>query len=192
MRPEIEVAKLIVSCDSQVVKEVELDKERMTLGRKAHNDIVVDHKAVSGQHASILVMHDDAILEDLGSTNGTFVNGQKVYRHKLVHGDKIVVATYEMEYLATPPKPARSGWIEVGSGAHAGKKLPLTKPLTTVGKPGTAVVAISFASGTYFASNIEGETGAQVNGSSLSGAPLRLEHGDVINLAGTHMTFHAR
>lgn len=184
------MAKLIVSCESQVLKEVELDKERMTLGRKAHNDIVVEHKAVSGQHASILVSLDDAILEDLGSTNGTFVNGQKIYRHKLVQGDKIVIATYELEFVASPPRPPRSGWIEVGSGAHVGKKLPLTKPLTTVGKPGTAVVAISFAAGTYFAANIEGETGAQVNGSSLS-APQRLEHGDVINLAGTRMTFHA-
>ncbi len=186
------MAKLIVRNESVVIKEVELDKERMTLGRKAHNDIVVDHKAVSGAHASITVMLEDAILEDLGSTNGTFVNGQKIYRHKLVQGDKIAIATYELEFLASPARPARSGWIEVATGSHAGKKLPLTKPLTTVGKPGTAVVAISFAAGTYFAANIEGEAGAQINGSGLSGTPHRLEHGDVINLAGTRMTFHAR
>src|SRR6476469_4768023 len=145
------------------VSEVELVKERVTIGRKPHNDIVLDHRAVSSAHATLTVMLDDVILEDLGSTNGTFINGQKVYRHKLAEGDKIAIATFELRFVASPMKAMPTGRIEVMNGAHIGKTLALKKPLTTIGKPGAAVVAITYAGGSYSASKIEGEVGPLIN-----------------------------
>ena len=70
------MAKLIMSLDNAVIREVSLDKERFTIGRKAHNDIQIDNLAVSGEHALIVTILNDSFLEDLGSTNGTLVNGK--------------------------------------------------------------------------------------------------------------------
>ena len=69
------MAKLILSLDGQVLREVPLDKERVTIGRKPHNDIPIENLAVSGEHACIVTILNDSFLEDLGSTNGTLVNG---------------------------------------------------------------------------------------------------------------------
>lgn len=186
------MAKIIISSEDKVIQEVELVKERVTIGRKPYNDIVIDHKAVSGQHATITLMLEDAILEDLSSTNGTFVNGEKVYRQKIVDGDKVTIAVFELKYVASPAKIAATGKIEVMNGAHTGKRLALNKPLTTIGKPGSAVVAITYAGGTYAAARIDGEIGPSINGALLEQAPRRLTHGDVLDLAGTRMTFLAK
>jgi pSer/pThr/pTyr-binding forkhead associated (FHA) protein len=186
------VAKIIITSEGKFVREVELVKDRVSIGRKPHNDIALDHRAVSSQHATITVMLDDAILEDLGSTNGTLMKGEKVFRQKLSSGDKVNIAIFELEYLATPPKAMPSGFVEVLNGAHAGKKMSLSKPLTTVGKPGAAVVAITYAGGTYSAAKIDGESAPAVNGIILEDAQLRLVHGDVIDLGGTRMVFLSR
>ncbi len=184
--------KIIVTLEDKVVQEIELVKERVTIGRKPYNDIVIEHRAVSGEHATLTMMLDDAILEDLGSTNGTFMDGKKVFREKLTPGDVVHIATYTLTYLASKAKPAPSGRIEVTSGAHAGKKLALTKPLTTIGKPGSAVMAVTYAGGTYVASRIDVELGPVINGQKLEAEPRRLVHGDLIELAGTRMTFLVR
>ena len=186
------MAKIIISSEDRVIQEVELDKERITIGRKAYNDVVIDHRAVSGQHATITLMLEDAILEDLGSTNGTFVNGEKVYRQKIVDGDKLSIAVFELTYVASPPRIGATGRIEVLSGAHAGKRLALNKPLTTIGKPGSAVVAITYTGGVYSAAKIDGEQGPTINSEPLMDAARSLVHGDVIDLSGTRMTFLSR
>jgi pSer/pThr/pTyr-binding forkhead associated (FHA) protein len=186
------VAKIIITSEGKLIKELELSKERVTIGRKPYNDIVIDHSAVSGQHATITLMLDDAILEDLGSTNGTFCNGEKVYRQKIADGDKVNIAVFELTYVASPPKIAATGKIEVMNGAHTGKRLALNKPLTTIGKPGSAVVAITYAGGAYSAAKIDGEIGPSINGAILEEEGRRLAHGDVLDLAGTRMTFLAK
>ena len=186
------MAKIIISSDNKMIQEVELVKERVTIGRKPYNDIVIDHKAVSGQHATITLMLEDAILEDLGSTNGTFANGEKVYRQKIVDGDKVTIAVFELQYVASPPKIVATGKIEVMNGAHTGKRLALNKPLTTIGKPGSAVVAITYTAGIYSAALIDGEIGPSINGAALEEQGRRLAHGDVLDLAGTRMTFLAK
>ena len=83
------MAKLIMSLDNAVIREVPLDKERFTIGRKAHNDIQIDNLAVSGEHALIVTILNDSFLEDLGSTNGTLVNGNPVKKHILQTNDVI-------------------------------------------------------------------------------------------------------
>lgn len=93
------MAKLILSMDNLVLKEIPLSKERTTIGRKAQNDIQIDNLAISGEHAVIVTILDDSFLEDLDSTNGTFVNGQQVKKHFLQNNDVIELGKYRLKYV---------------------------------------------------------------------------------------------
>ena len=94
------MAKLILSMDGLVLKEIPLAKERITIGRKPHNDIQIDNLAVSGEHAVIVTILADSFLEDLGSTNGTFVNGKTVKKHFLQNNDVIELGKYKLKYMS--------------------------------------------------------------------------------------------
>lgn len=91
-------AKLVLSLNATVLGEYPLDKERITIGRKPTNDIQVDNLAVSGQHAAIITILNDSFLEDLDSTNGTFVNGKLIKKHALKDGDTITIGKHELTY----------------------------------------------------------------------------------------------
>lgn len=91
--------KMIVSIDGVVIKEVQLTKERTTLGRRPYNDIVIDNLAVSGEHAVVHMDEHEVEVEDLGSTNGTYVNGKAVKRLALRNGDTIEVGKYKIRFL---------------------------------------------------------------------------------------------
>jgi pSer/pThr/pTyr-binding forkhead associated (FHA) protein len=93
------MAKLILSLDDQVIKDFEISKERMTIGRKPHNDIQIDNLAVSGEHAMIMTILNDSFLEDLGSTNGTMVNGKAVKKHFLQPDDVVEIGKYKLRYI---------------------------------------------------------------------------------------------
>lgn len=92
-------AKLILSMDGAVLKEYPLSKERMTIGRKAHNDIAIDNLAVSGEHAAIVTILHDSFLEDLDSTNGLEVNGKPTKKHFLQNNDVIEIGKYKLKYI---------------------------------------------------------------------------------------------
>ena len=92
-------AKLILSMDGVVLKEYALNKERMTIGRKPHNDIVIDNLAVSGEHAAVVTILNDSFLEDLDSTNGVAVNGEQIKKHFLQNSDVIEIGKYKLKYL---------------------------------------------------------------------------------------------
>jgi FHA domain-containing protein len=92
--------KLILSMDGLVLKEILLNKERITIGRKPHNDVQIDNLAISGEHASITTILKDAFLEDRNSTNGTYVNGQSIKKHALQNNDVIELGKYRLKYLA--------------------------------------------------------------------------------------------
>jgi len=92
-------AKLILSLNQSVLGEYPLDKERITVGRKPDNDVQVDNLAVSGKHAAIITILNDSFLEDLDSTNGTFVNGKLVKKHALKNGDVITIGKHELKYV---------------------------------------------------------------------------------------------
>lgn len=95
------MARLILTFNKQVVKEFPLMQENsITIGRQDDNSIVVDNLAVSGYHARIDQAGPDYILTDLQSTNGTFVNDQKVVSHKLSHGDNIVVGKHVILFVS--------------------------------------------------------------------------------------------
>ena len=102
------MAKLIMSLDNAVIREVPLDKERFTIGRKAHNDIQIDNLAVSGEHALIVTILNDSFLEDLGSTNGTLVNGNPVKKHILQSNDVIEIGKYKLKFMSEAPTGAAS------------------------------------------------------------------------------------
>ena len=91
--------KMIVSIDGVVIKEVQLTKDRTSLGRRPYNDIVIDNLAVSGEHAVIQLMGNEVYLEDLNSTNGTYVNGKAVKKQLLQHNDTIEIGKYKIKFM---------------------------------------------------------------------------------------------
>jgi hypothetical protein len=187
------VAKLIISRDAQVVQEVELGAGRMTIGRHPHNDIVIAHQAVSSRHAAITNSNGAAMLEDLGSSNGTFVNGHRVASILLSDRDRVTVAAFQLEYVAgAPAAQALLGSIEVVNGASAGKTLSLLKPLTTLGSPGVLVVVISREAGRYYIAQVQGDAVALVNDEAIGRTPRLLRDGDALELTGTRMRFSTR
>ena len=94
------MAKLILSMDGLTLKEIPLTKERTTIGRKPHNDIQIDNLAISGEHAVVVTILNDCFLEDLNSTNGTFVNGQSTKKHFLQNNDVIELGKYRLKFVA--------------------------------------------------------------------------------------------
>jgi pSer/pThr/pTyr-binding forkhead associated (FHA) protein len=253
------MAKLILSMDGLVLKEIPLAKERTTIGRKPHNDIQIDNLAVSGEHAVIVTILNDSFLEDLGSTNGTVVNGNPIKKHFLQNNDVIELGKYKLKFVGeasgasaggdkadfektmvlrpasarqtggealrsapgspraavmpqaaaaatgiadatktVPPAPQPAapraagqplGAIQLLSGANAGKELELTKPLTTLGKPGVQVAVLTRRPQGYFITHVEGAARPNVNGQQIGPAPHALKDHDVIELAGVKMEF---
>jgi FHA domain len=106
------MAKLILSVDGQVLKEYQLSKERTLIGRKPHNDIQIDNLAVSGEHAAIITILNDSFIEDLGSTNGTMVNGKPVKKHFLQNNDVVEIGKHKLKYFNDAPTAATAADFE--------------------------------------------------------------------------------
>ncbi|MDP1613857.1 MAG: FHA domain-containing protein [Sulfuritalea sp.] len=106
------MAKLILSMETTMLKEIPLTKERTTIGRKPHNDIQIDNLAISGEHAVVITILNDSFLEDLGSTNGTFVNGQSVKKHFLQNGDTIELGKYRLKFVSEVPQQTSNADFE--------------------------------------------------------------------------------
>lgn len=100
------MAKLILSLEGSVIREVPLDKERIMIGRKPSNEIQIENLAVSGEHACIVTILNDSFLEDMGSTNGTLVNGNPIKKHILQNNDVIEIGKYKLKYIAEAPAHA--------------------------------------------------------------------------------------
>ncbi|MBZ4210718.1 MAG: FHA domain-containing protein [Comamonadaceae bacterium] len=196
--------KMIVSIDGVVIKEVQLTKDRTTLGRRPYNDIVIDNLAISGEHAVLQLSGSEVYLEDLNSTNGTYVNGKAAKKQMLRNGDSVEVGKYKIKFISDAvddpsPKTAPAGLnddapnvpqaaIKVLSGAAAGRQVPLTKAVTTIGKPGIAVAAITRQQ-RGFVIHVEGAGNPSLNGRPFGSEPVPLKNGDLIELAGTQMQF---
>jgi pSer/pThr/pTyr-binding forkhead associated (FHA) protein len=202
---------LVLTLNQSVLGDFSLDKERLLIGRKPENDIQVDNLAVSGQHAAIITILNDSFLEDLDSTNGTFVNGKLVKKHALKHGDVITIGKHELKYVndeATTDdqdfektmiiRPGMAshaadgdmplGKIQVLSGPGAGKELELKKALITLGRPGVQVAVITRRPQGYFITHVEGKH-PLVNGDTIGAQAHALKDHDVVELAGVKMEF---
>jgi pSer/pThr/pTyr-binding forkhead associated (FHA) protein len=189
--------KMIISLDGAVLREVPLTKDRTTLGRRPYNDIVIDHLAVSGEHAVLQMAGREAWIEDLNSTNGTYVNGKVAKKQQLQSGDTVEIGKYRIQYLdeasqASSAIPASAGTlnaaIKVMSGAAAGREMALVKPVTTIGKPGVAVASITRTQ-VFALAHVEGALQPMLNGVAVGLEPVTLKNGDMIELAGTQMLF---
>jgi len=278
------MARLILSLDNQVLAEYNMTKERYTIGRLPDNDVRIDNPAVSGHHSLIINILNDSFLEDLNSTNGTYVNGKLIKKHALQHGDVITIGHHQLRFsdqqapeteqdefektmvipsgqqnpaqLAkaeraaeaaaamakvsaaadvaaavrldpeeaapltgkpAPKKPAKVepishtataagidpssaprslplAKLQVLSGAFAGRELELTKALTTLGRPGVQVAAITRRAEGYYIVHVEsGKDGdfPLVNGKPIGAQARRLNDNDVVQLAGVKMGFFA-
>ncbi|MDH4074181.1 MAG: FHA domain-containing protein, partial [Gammaproteobacteria bacterium] len=276
------MARLILSLDGQVLAEYNMSKERYTVGRLPNNDVRIDNPAVSGHHSLIINILNDSFLEDLNSTNGTYVNGKLIKKHALQHGDVITIGHHQLRFSdqqtsdneqdefektmvipagqqnaaqlaaaekaaeaaasaeaaratkATPAPPPRGerhdlkvempapaapkrspdretvepvshtrtatglhagnapnalplAKLQVLSGAFAGRELELTKALTTLGRPGVQVAAITRRAEGYYIVHVEsGEDGNYplVNGQPIGAQARKLNDNDVVQLAG--------
>ncbi|GMU67800.1 MAG: FHA domain-containing protein [Steroidobacteraceae bacterium] len=231
------MARLILSLDSQVLAEYNMNKERYTIGRLPDNDIRIDNPAVSGHHSLIINILNDSFLEDLNSTNGTYVNGKLIKKHALQHGDVVTVGHHQLRFVeddeqqdefektmviqpsarpveklrdvaadaaATPSATGirralaegqtafRPAKLQVLSGAFAGRELELSKALTTLGRPGVQVAAITRRADGYFIVHVDSESDGNfplVNGSPIGAQARKLQDNDVIQLAGVKMGF---
>jgi FHA domain len=237
------MARLVLSLDGQVMAEYNMNKERYTIGRLPDNDIRIDNAAVSGHHSLIINILNDSFLEDLNSTNGTYVNGKLIKKHALQHGDVITVGHHQLRFVdsqaadnepdefektmviqpsaaveekvrvatakAAPPEATRPSLaaaaakngegaiappkarLQVLSGAFAGRELALVKALTTLGRPGVQVAAITRRSDGYYLVHVDGADNhfPLINGSAIGPAARRLKDNDVITLAGVKMGF---
>ncbi len=278
------MARLILSLDGQVLAEYNMSKERYTIGRLPDNDVRIDNPAVSGHHSLIINILNDSFLEDLNSTNGTYVNGKLIKKHALQHGDVITIGHHQLrfsdqqtteseqdefektrvipagqqnaEQLAAAekaaeqaavadadadggkaaeervdvrvempdpepaPKPVETvepvrepaahtetaagidpstapsalplAKLQVLSGSFAGRELELTKALTTLGRPGVQVAAITRRKEGYFIVHVEsGDAGDYplVNGQPIGAQARKLNDNDVVQLAGVKMGF---
>jgi pSer/pThr/pTyr-binding forkhead associated (FHA) protein len=216
--------KMIVSIDGVVIKEVQLTKDRTTLGRRPYNDIVIDNLAVSGEHAVLQMTGNEVYLEDLNSTNGTYINGKAVKKQLLQNNDTVEIGKYKIKFMneaagptfektmvikagaagLAPPvaasAPASTGpaveaasgsnaAIKVLSGAAAGREVPLVKVVTTIGKPGVAVAAITKRPHGFVVAHVEGANKPTLNGAPIGTEPVTLKNGDLLELAGTQMQF---
>lgn len=197
--------RMAVTIDGALVKEVTLTQERTTIGRRPYNDIVLDHLAVSGEHAVLLMAHDGSVqIQDLDSTNGTTVNGQSVQRQALQHGDTVEAGKYRLRFLtdeawpdlaqAMPPPapsapPVHAALVRVISGPATGREVALTKVVTTLGKPGVAVASITRRPHGFVLTHVEGEERPLLNGGALGPVAVALQNGDRIALAGAEMEF---
>ena len=218
--------KMIVSIDGVVIKEVQLTKDRTSLGRRPYNDIVIDNLAVSGEHAVLQMSGNEVFVEDLNSTNGTYLNGKAVKKQQLNNGDTVEIGKYKIKYvneatsagfektmiikagsagLVAPAGPAAapaasapadgaatSAAIKVMSGAAAGREVALVKVVTTIGKPGVAVAAITKRPHGFVVAHVEGDNKPTLNGTQIGVEPVPLKNGDVLELAGTQMQFVQR
>ena len=234
------MARLVLSLDSQVMAEYNMNKERYTIGRLPDNDIRIDNPAVSGHHSLIINILNDSFLEDLNSTNGTYVNGKLIKKHALQHGDVVTVGHHQLRFVeddeaqdefektmviqpssrpvdklrvasaaaenisagisatgarkaladgAAVPKKAK---LQVLSGAFAGRELDLNKALTTLGRPGVQVAAITRRADGFFIVHVDsGKDGdfPLLNGTAIGSNATRLTDNDVIQLAGVKMGF---
>ncbi len=93
------MGKLVVSLDGVVIKDVQITKDKTTLGRRPYNDIVIDNLAVSGEHAVLQMLGNDVFIEDLNSTNGTYINGKAIKKQMLAHNDTVEIGKYKIKYL---------------------------------------------------------------------------------------------
>ncbi len=206
--------KLVLMHDNAVIREYPLDKERISVGRKPHNDIQMDDPTVSGDHAVFLVLQN-VYVEDRNSTNGVLLNGKKVSRRQLNHGDTVQIGRHEFRFVddkaqdfertvvippasggasVTPGKPAttNSASVTIINGPKSGEVIQLDKSYTKVGSS-DQVAVIARRGGNFFIMPMPGvgsrSQPALLNDNPIGMESLPLKSGDMIEVGGTVLQF---
>ena len=136
------MGKLVVSLDGVVIKEVQITKDKTTLGRRPYNDMVIDNLAVSGEHAVLQMVGNDVFIEDLNSTNGTYINGKAIKKQLLAHNDTVEIGKYKIKYLTNDATDYEKTMImRPGSAAQAPAFSPTLPPTSGFGGLGSSVGA---------------------------------------------------
>src|SRR5215211_6989447 len=135
--------KMIVSIDGVVIKEVQLTKDRTTLGRRPYNDIVIDNLAVSGEHAVLQLTGNEVYLEDLNSTNGTYVNGKAVKKQLLQNNDTVEIGKYKIKFINEAPGVTFEKTMIMKAGMVP--PMPVPRPAAPAGASATAGAETSTA-----------------------------------------------
>jgi len=238
------MARLILSMNGQTMAEYNMSKERYTIGRLQDNDVRIDNPTVSGHHSLIINILNDSFLEDLNSTNGTYVNGKLIKKHALQHGDVVTVGKHQLRYvdsvgeveeeddefvrtmvigssdlaahvkasngngaavseqsaahgpqsMGADAKPVAVAKIQVLNGTFAGREVILDKAVTTLGRAGAQVIAITRRANGYSIVKVENQEDREppsVNGDQLGDQARRLNDNDVIQIIGIKMGFFA-
>lgn len=200
--------QLIASVEGIEIKHVYLHKDRTTLGRAPDNDIVLENMVVSGHHCVFdLKGLADVYIEDLRSTNGTYINGKMVKRQRLHDGDVIAIGNFRIQFLEATDRPSNFGEttamkigadgaprqmhavFQVLNGSSEGLEMPVVKAVTTFGKPGACVVAVSHRREGFFVAHLDGAQAPTLNGDRIGPDPVLLSNHDVVEISGTRMLF---
>jgi pSer/pThr/pTyr-binding forkhead associated (FHA) protein len=207
------MGKLVIKLNGKALDQVELKQGDVKIGRKSGCDVVLDHPTVSGEHASVSTAGNDSFIQDLNSTNGTFIENKRVTRQQLRDGDVVMVGQYALVYVdessgltqqfagrpkAPPAPPAtpednrtiriKHGQLFVLEGADAGKRVQLVKTQTDLTPTGKNPGVITRTPDGY---RIDAtDPGVRLNGKPVSGDGVKLENGDTIEFPGTKIQFY--
>jgi len=169
------MARLVLSIDGQELAEYNMSKERYTIGRLPDNDIRIDNAAVSGHHALIINILNDSFLEDLNSTNGTYVNGKIVKKHAMQHGDVITVGHHALRFVdsgADEPADEFEKTMVISPREAANLKVPGIRAVAQA--PADAPVAAPAPGPTAFSAGVLPKARLQVLSGQFAGRELEL------------------
>lgn len=179
---------LRVSLEGRAVGTQTLADGSFVIGRHPDCELVLADPAVSARHARLLVVGEACTVEDLQSTNGTFVNGHRVTRQVLDHGDVLTLGAHRLRFerAGDPPVPAR-----LESEAPPGPARPLEKRVTLLGRRGVQVLAVHRRGDHDRLVVVEAGSGAppRVNGEPIPAAGHRLADGDLLEFAGRRLRY---
>jgi hypothetical protein len=186
--------KLLLSTASQQLRQIVIDKPRLTIGRRPYNDIMLDDLTVSGEHAVLLTRAGASVIEDLRSRNGTLVNGEPVIQRALLDRDRIEIGIYRLQYVIEPltpegDRPPEWACVEALSGDGAGKVIAIDRPIVSLSNASGQVAVIARRRNGFFITHLEGTTFPLVNGEPTGLISCLLRADDLIELAGTIFRF---
>jgi len=203
------MARLIITHQGTVIKEYDLSKEKVTVGRKPSNDIVLDDPTVSGVHAAFLHMQH-TYVEDMKSTNGIKLNGKEISKRQLNHGDLVQIGQHEFKFIddavqdfestvvisapvkehVEEKKPVKAS-VVITQGAKAGESMPLNKPYTKLGAASQVAVIARRGESYYLMPMTGGAQGdsPKLNGKKIGAESMLLNDGDIIEVATTQLKF---
>ena len=186
--------KLLLSTASQQLRQIVIDKPRLTIGRRPYNDIMLDDLTVSGEHALLLTRAGASVIEDLRSRNGTLVNDEPVIQRALLDGDRIEIGIYRLQYVIEPlitegDRPPEWACVEALSGDAIGKVIAIDRAIVSLSNASGQVAVIARRKNGFFITHLEGTTFPLVNGESTGLISHLLRDDDLIELAGTIFRF---